>query len=325
MGATVITGKQAAAFQVNGKKYYAVFEETYDKNCHSAPTWSCYAFGEIDAALKHITLAAASCNSGMLQSKNGDIKIMSHINSWLQLLKNPVQMPNIMVDFANYFFSEKKIDAMCSVAIDFGMVELADVFKNGGQYQLPLWENADFFTKLFKVVQAWNFLPRQVYTNTPQPELGYAPNMVPAPAYTPPEFIFNGDFSYLKKTNGIWESCGCSSDILGKFIKDAWLTEILYSGYLSRFFAKDLELLENTVKEAPTISNGSVVLLKPHCDIRKFEEYLSSCEYGFKIIIDDLVLKNKNLLYKLFELSTEDATWIVHQSCAPNKQLDLFA
>jgi len=53
MGATVTTGKRAAAFTApSGQNIYVLFEQTYEKNCtpHS-PHWNCILFGDISAQL----------------------------------------------------------------------------------------------------------------------------------------------------------------------------------------------------------------------------------------------------------------------------------
>ena len=94
MGATVLTGKRAAAFRgANGDLTYALFERTYEKNCYPhTDRWSAIAFGSYSDVMRRVFLHAGSCEGGMLQSRSGDIKPENYIESWKQELARPVRM-----------------------------------------------------------------------------------------------------------------------------------------------------------------------------------------------------------------------------------------
>ena len=93
MGATVSTGKLAAAFATAaGKIIYVLFEQTYEKNCHPhRPEWSCTFIGSIEMAMKWIFLSASSCEGGMLQNRSGQITPEGYIAGWLKELASPVE------------------------------------------------------------------------------------------------------------------------------------------------------------------------------------------------------------------------------------------
>ncbi|KGC70881.1 hypothetical protein DP57_6335 [Burkholderia pseudomallei] len=99
MGATVTTGKCAAAFRSSeGELLYILFERHYEKNCYPhTPKWSAFAFGTRNEVLRRAFIGAADCCGGMLQSPRGEIKPENYIESWKQELNRPVQMPDIVV------------------------------------------------------------------------------------------------------------------------------------------------------------------------------------------------------------------------------------
>ncbi|RQQ77933.1 hypothetical protein DF134_36385 [Burkholderia stagnalis] len=100
MGATVTTGKCAAAFRSNeGDLLYILFERHYEKNCYPhTPKWSAFAFGTRNEVLRRAFIGASDCCGGMLQSPRGEIKPENYIESWKQELNRPVQMPDIVVN-----------------------------------------------------------------------------------------------------------------------------------------------------------------------------------------------------------------------------------
>ena len=99
MGATVTTGKCAAAFRSNeGELLYVLFERCYDKNCYPhTPNWSAFAFGTRDEVLRRAFVGASDCCGGMLQSRAGEIKPENYIESWKQELNRPVPMRDLTI------------------------------------------------------------------------------------------------------------------------------------------------------------------------------------------------------------------------------------
>ncbi|WP_157660036.1 hypothetical protein [Burkholderia ubonensis] len=99
MGATVTTGKCAAAFRSSeGDLLYILFERHYEKNCYPhTPKWSAFAFGTRNEVLRRAFVGASDCCGGMLQSPRGEIKPENYIESWKQELNRPVQMSDVVL------------------------------------------------------------------------------------------------------------------------------------------------------------------------------------------------------------------------------------
>lgn len=75
MGSTVSTAKLVGAFQGNdGQLCYALFEQTYDKNCHPHnPKWSAMRIGDLAATMKAIFSYASSCEGECCKVPVGDL------------------------------------------------------------------------------------------------------------------------------------------------------------------------------------------------------------------------------------------------------------
>lgn len=117
MGATVLTGKRAAAFQtVDGDWMFALFERTYEKNCYPHEDhWSAIAFGRYAEVMRRVFRHASSCEGGMLQSRAGDIKPENYIESWRKELAKPFRLPDseIRLEVSSSFrapIPEKSVD-----------------------------------------------------------------------------------------------------------------------------------------------------------------------------------------------------------------------
>ncbi|MBN3754267.1 hypothetical protein G3N95_15045 [Paraburkholderia sp. Tr-20389] len=96
MGSTVLTGKQAAAFQTaDGEWMFALFERTYEKNCHPHDDrWSAIAFGRYRDVMRRVFRHATSCEGGMLQSRAGNIRPENYIGTWRSVLARPFRLPD---------------------------------------------------------------------------------------------------------------------------------------------------------------------------------------------------------------------------------------
>lgn len=94
MGATVTTGRTAAAFRArSGAFIYCLYEQTYEKNCHPhTPHWSTVYIGKAAGALQKVFDFASSCEGGMLQNRSGQITPEGYLRSWLSELRSPAPM-----------------------------------------------------------------------------------------------------------------------------------------------------------------------------------------------------------------------------------------
>lgn len=102
MGATITCGKKAAILRhTDGQHSLVLFEESYESNTlpHN-PRWSAIYIGGLAGAIRRIYLAAASCDSGMLRSRRGEIRSESYIEKWMEAIRNPME-----VDAGSVWFS----------------------------------------------------------------------------------------------------------------------------------------------------------------------------------------------------------------------------
>lgn len=100
MGATIVTGKCAAAFRSNdGELFYILFGRSYEKNCYPhTPKWSAFAFGTREEVLRSVFVGVSDCCGGMLQSPAGDIKPENYLESWKQEINRAVRMNDVAVE-----------------------------------------------------------------------------------------------------------------------------------------------------------------------------------------------------------------------------------
>lgn len=139
MGATVTTGKCAAAFRSNeGELLYILFERSYEKNCYPhTDRWSAFAFGTREEVLRRAFVGASDCCGGMLQSRSGDIKPENYIESWKQELNRPVQMRDVVVTLKfetgwRAALPEDASERVLSVLQRAGLADRFDVIRNEG-------------------------------------------------------------------------------------------------------------------------------------------------------------------------------------------------
>jgi hypothetical protein len=148
MGATVLTGKKAAAFQAaDGEWMFALFERTYEKNCYPhINQWSAIAFGRYANVMRRVFRHASSCEGGMLQSRAGCIRPENYIATWRSLLAKPFRLPDqrIRLDVAESFRAaipeaarEDVRIALCTAGFD---ARVEDVL--GGQAEVSLHADA---------------------------------------------------------------------------------------------------------------------------------------------------------------------------------------
>lgn len=99
MGATITCNKKVGAFRADDERVlYALFEETYEKNCYPhTPKWSCVAFGAYEEVLEFVFLAAQAAEGGMLQTRRGHTTPEAYIRSWMTAFKSPHALCDVVV------------------------------------------------------------------------------------------------------------------------------------------------------------------------------------------------------------------------------------
>ena len=182
MGATVTTGKLAAAFRdACDVPFYLLFEETYEKNViPHTPRWSCYAMGRIQDVMAAVFRAGAACEGGSLQGSGGRcITSEGYAAGWLKELANPVEFRDmsITLEVSDSFYAtvpSEKLEPAVAALVGIGRSEVADALRAGESIELSLHAEADLFAALGRVVSPWRLIGsgRTPLHRTRRPDLG---------------------------------------------------------------------------------------------------------------------------------------------------------
>ncbi|MGF6969582.1 hypothetical protein OKW43_006677 [Paraburkholderia sp. WC7.3g] len=167
MGATVLTGKKAGAFQtVDGEWMFALFERTYEKNCYPhIDQWSAIAFGRYADVMRRVFRHASSCEGGMLQSRSGYIKPENYIATWRSLLAKPFRLPDLAIrlDVSTSFraaLPEAALDDVRSSLVAAGFADRVEEVVSG-KAELPLVRDAALLEAIYGergALSAWRVL-----------------------------------------------------------------------------------------------------------------------------------------------------------------------
>ncbi|MCX4150004.1 MULTISPECIES: hypothetical protein [Paraburkholderia] len=181
MGATVTTGKCAAAFRSNeGELFYVLFERHYEKNVYPHDDhWSAFAFGTREEVFRRVFVGASDCCGGMLQSRSGEIKPENYIESWKQELNRPVQIRDVAVSlkFDQSWRAAVPEDSCERVADALNRAGFADRFetiRNGG-IDVTLYDDTALLHAIYGV--NGELSPWRIFTHS---DTGTLPIDVPA-------------------------------------------------------------------------------------------------------------------------------------------------
>lgn len=345
MGATITMGKIAAAFQANdGATYYALFEQTYEKNCYPhTPAWSCWVLGTIEQVLRRVFLGAYSCESGMLRGRSADILPENYIAAWLKELSNPVQFNDMAVTLklSDGFRASIPVEQepwVRSVLLKNGHQQIAERLQQGESVELSLYGFAKEITEIYdgEHIGPWRVMPNQPCHERRNADLGYKPQAVKASAFTPPNFLFSGDQHYLvQQEDGNWKSDGWAYSIVGRFMLEHLETELREPGsYKIR-----IKEFRDKLKAAPLMPSEAKLVIREEeiessyvlSQVNELRKIGTPNAEGFEIEITQAMRQDKHLMYNLFSLPTKAATWIVPTAktdLAPTEsqeQFDFFA
>lgn len=169
MGATVSVAKMAAAFKANnGKVGFALFEQTYEKNCYPhTPKWSCLAIGTREDVLRMIFLCAASFEDGLLQTRTGERSTEAFISEWLGELAMPFDLQDKQIELrigddwqapipATDIYNKDRRPKIDQALRSAGYSGAADTLGAGQTLAVSLYQDLDLLRTLFAVPQGAN-------------------------------------------------------------------------------------------------------------------------------------------------------------------------
>ena len=325
MGATVTTGKLAAAFATAaGKIIYVLFEQTYEKNCHPhRPEWSCTFIGPIEKAMKWIFLSASSCEGGMLQNRSGQITPEGYIAGWLKELASPVEFQDrpIELKMGNSFYSTvpaESIVGVCDQLKALGRQDIAAALQEGHSFSLSLHADAELIAQMYGscYMSPWRIIRSQAPVHgLRNNSLGYAPTQAPSAKFNPPAFLKADRYNRLiQRENGTWYCGGWQYAIVGHFVCRLWEEELRAPGcYRAR-----IKAYRDAVAGAPEIPEGMKVLVDLSVPLESVyrrewlaklpnEIALTRTEKGYEIP----VAKTREILEKLVQIPEECSSWVL--------------
>ncbi|MGP0171297.1 hypothetical protein ACSVIJ_05365 [Pseudomonas sp. NCHU5208] len=232
MGATVSTGKLAAAFRdTDGVPFYLLFEETYEKNVFPhTPRWSCYAMGRLQHVMAAVFRAGAACEGGSLQGSGGRIVTSSgYIAGWLKELANPVEFSDMLItlEVSDSFYAtvpSEKLEPAVAALVGIGRSDVADALSAGESIELSLHAEADLFAALGNVVAPWRLIGsgRTPLHRTRRQDLGYDPAKTKAFDLPSPKVfrISDRDDSLLMLgEDKCWRCVGWQYSVISEYVR----------------------------------------------------------------------------------------------------------
>ncbi|MFL1449159.1 hypothetical protein ACI77O_12260 [Pseudomonas tritici] len=348
MGATVTTGKSVSAFlDTNGKPYYLLWEQTYEKNCYPhTPRWSCNMMGYLETVVRKIFLSGSACEGGMLQGSNGrGIAPESYIASWLKELANPVEFPDQSVtlkvgDLLMSAIQTDTFDQAKGIMATTGHEALAVALEGGEQVTLSMHTDIELLNALYLagVLRPWRIVSNNDLrlNGLRNPELGYAPKKVKAASVSPPRFLrisAQCEDVLIQNGDGSWRNAGWGYNCVSEFIIGLWESEMREPGN----YRAQLKEFREALKAAPALDRATAkVCTDTTVDLRRYErgnveqaQKELPCEISNGVIQWSLP-ESPEQLYLLTRLPTESTKWVLTESprtapTAPMEQLSLLA
>ena len=247
MGATITTGKLAAAFQrTNGTVVYVLFEKTHEANCYPHdPSWHCIAIGEYADVLFNVFGHASGCEGGGLQGSGGRlIKPENYIAAWRRELVNPVSFPDRKITLD----ANEQMDGI-SVREALSLIGRDDIFADNQTEpaHISLHEDVDVVLALYGVnkpnkprkLSPWQILNHSSALTLPMPELGA---QVSIEKIDPPAFNvlrIDQEEVLVQLGNGQWQQWGWQYAAVGRYIQEvAYKSEMMQTGSSKRLIAE---------------------------------------------------------------------------------------
>lgn len=278
MGATVTTGKRAAAFASgNGTIIYVLFEKTYEKNCYPhTPHWSCVALGEHADIMKWIFLSGSVCEGGMLQNTHGYIKPENYIESWRRELAKPVRIDNVSVSLeigADIYATipENKLEQVRLACIRAGQENVFDAIKNGGA-RLALHDGIDTLLALYGrkagFLQPWLILEYRDTLTLEEPGLAPPSSSEDIAPLDASIYRIDQDNRLVRLGMHSWHCGGWAYSVVGNFVNEvAYICEMQKTGSAKRLIAEFRTICE----EAKPVPPDTLITIT--CDVQGVEEW----------------------------------------------------
>jgi len=336
MGATVLTGKRAGAFQrADGEWIFALFERTYEKNCYPHQDhWSGITLGNYASVMRRIFSHATSCEGGMLQSRSGQIRPENYIESWRQELAKPMMLRDRQIELRvgksfDAPIPEKALKDVRRCLANAGEQGRFEALVAGG-LSVSLFADLDLLISLYGekgLFSAWRVLSVddcgsvQVTASVPnlQPAATIMKQMPDVRCHA-----IDGDSRLVAFGGGPWHHAGWQFSAVGSFITDvAYDLELKYPGFAKRAIPEYREMLR---KASPVPPDSKLTVTRAPQGVDKWR--LSTADeiarglgiveqdqqapdqftFCFREVMGEL---NSQLLYKLNGVDHSQVVWEV--------------
>lgn len=330
MGATVVTGKSAAAFRAsNGEIIYVLFEETYEKNCYPhTPNWGCRAVGRIDSVIKRIFASAGACEGGMLQRRGGALTPEGYIRSWLKELESPRVFPRpgmtLELKVGDTFLAtvpSESAERAFGALERIGRVDVVDKLRNGEGVSITLDEDVDIVDALYGqpgALAAWRIVSEVSRGTVVDATLGYKPRKATGFDVFEPEALQLDEHRYLLKgEDGMWRCAGWAYAVVGRYITGLAESELREPGS----YSKRIKAYRDAFLKAAPAPRGMKVVVDQ--GIKLASDYERSRVYkfaeqnpvhrtasGYEVAVDEL-RQDGTAMYDLGALPVECAKWVL--------------
>lgn len=198
MGSTIAVARKVGAIKANdGHIYYALFEKTYESNCHPHdPSWCCIGFGSGPDMVRRIFMFAGLTCGGMLRRPGGQFTPTGYVSSWMTEMKNPLRICDVSVDIKvvdKEFPSQgqlirSELDRALAALREQGLQDEARRLETEDAWCCEtLSEGATVLAAVVRDAMAWRFIHERALSCEQHPELGWnPPAAVKAPNYDLP-------------------------------------------------------------------------------------------------------------------------------------------
>jgi hypothetical protein len=326
MGATISTAKLAAAFKGdNGNTYYALFEQSFEKNCYPhTPSWCCVSIGSIATTLQRVFGSAAACAGGDLRVRGGRSEPAQYIADWLTELATPVLMPDasfslrVGKDFYAPIPEEKASEILLGLTED-GHAQVARILQAGGSCEGTIYANPDLVEAVYGSSRT---APWRIVRNTPllaarTPQLGYRPTPSKAAVPPPPAFLkVDSEARLIRQDDGSWRYAGWEYQAIGNFVQSLWKHELQEPGT----YRKLIRAFTKAAKDAPAIPANTKVVVDTQVSLesaweRRAREELPKYLAGIEVTptatgYEFPAPRDASALFRVCGLAKVCATWV---------------
>jgi hypothetical protein len=264
MGATVLTGKRAGAFQrADGEWIFALFERTYEKNCYPhRDHWSGITIGNYASVMRRVFLHARSCEGGMLQSRSGEIRPEHYIESWRQELAKPMLLHDRQIDLRvgqafDAPIPEKALDDVQQCLANANQQSRFDALVAGG-LSVSLYANVDLLIALYGEdgpFSAWRVLSADDCGSVSV--TAAVPRLLPASQVMKQMpgvrcHAIDGHSRLVSLDGQAWHHAGWQYSAVGSFITEvAYGIEMVHPGFAKRAIPEYRDMLRKASPVSP--------------------------------------------------------------------------